>query len=252
MDAIISNYIKSMTGEVFAYHEMKSLTFKVAAELVLGIDSSNEELLIKMEDLFAVWFNGLFKPALKIGSNSYVKALRARKSIVAKLKDVLAKRRSGALPPKADIVSVLLQSSADVEGENGMTDDEIVDVCINLLFSGHETISCALTWTIRLLSEHPAALDKLRNEHVMISKKVNGTPTTNGKKRHAVVKPEPAKGLVWEDYGAMEYTRKNTTKILGYGLVFCPMARRVRYRLSTSELLIFRYGRSSEAMRSVQ
>jgi cytochrome P450 len=47
---------------------------------------------------------------------------------------------------------------------NKLSDEEILDECSSLLFTGTDTISVALTWCLHLLSLHPAIQTRLRDE----------------------------------------------------------------------------------------
>ncbi len=45
-----------------------------------------------------------------------------------------------------------------------MTDDEVADNLLTFIAAGHETTAVALSWTLRLLAEHPPLADRLRDE----------------------------------------------------------------------------------------
>ena len=47
---------------------------------------------------------------------------------------------------------------------NKLSDEEILDECSSLLFTGTDTISVALTWCLHLLSLHPTVQTRLRDE----------------------------------------------------------------------------------------
>lgn len=47
---------------------------------------------------------------------------------------------------------------------NKLSDEEILDECSSLLFTGTDTISVALTWCLHLLSLHPVVQTRLRDE----------------------------------------------------------------------------------------
>ena len=46
----------------------------------------------------------------------------------------------------------------------GMTDEQLRDEVITMVLAGHETTANLLTWTIRLLSEHPEVERRVRDE----------------------------------------------------------------------------------------
>jgi cytochrome P450 len=73
---------------------------------------------------------------------------------------LIADRRKSE--PKDDILSLLLDARDD-EGK-GMSDLELHDELISLIFAGHETVSVCLTWTWYHLSKDPGVAQKVRDE----------------------------------------------------------------------------------------
>jgi len=73
---------------------------------------------------------------------------------------LIAERRKSQ--PKDDILSLLLDARDD-EGK-GMSDLELHDELISLIFAGHETVSVCLTWTWYHLSKDPSVAQKVRDE----------------------------------------------------------------------------------------
>ena len=62
-----------------------------------------------------------------------------------------------------DLLTMLLASKDEETGE-AMSDRALRDEAVTLFAAGHETSSTALTWTLWLLSQHPAVVQKLRSE----------------------------------------------------------------------------------------
>jgi cytochrome P450 len=58
---------------------------------------------------------------------------------------------------KKDILDILLED----KGENS-EDDDIIDLLIVLLFTGHETTAIAVMWSITYLTNNPLCLKKAR------------------------------------------------------------------------------------------
>jgi cytochrome P450 len=63
----------------------------------------------------------------------------------------------------ADLLSMLLAARDEDTGE-GMTDEQVRVEVTTFLLAGQETTSLALTWTWYLLSQHPAARQRLEDE----------------------------------------------------------------------------------------
>jgi cytochrome P450 len=71
-----------------------------------------------------------------------------------------------------------LLDAVDEEGDGkGLSEKELRDQLMTLFLAGHETTSNALTWTLYLLSQNPAAYQKLRDETDQV---LQGRPVTSG------------------------------------------------------------------------
>lgn len=64
---------------------------------------------------------------------------------------------------REDLLSMLLQDQDEETGER-MSDQQVRDEVLTLLFAGHETTANALTWAWYLLSQHPEVERRLRAE----------------------------------------------------------------------------------------
>lgn len=62
-----------------------------------------------------------------------------------------------------DLLQMLVDARDDETGET-MTDEQIRDEVMTLIFAGHETVSCGLVWIWYLLSQHPEAAQKIHDE----------------------------------------------------------------------------------------
>jgi cytochrome P450 len=58
----------------------------------------------------------------------------------------------------------MLMVARDPETGEGMTDAQLLDEAMTIFGAGHETTANALSWTLYLLSLHPAAEQRLREE----------------------------------------------------------------------------------------
>ncbi|MEM1320731.1 MAG: cytochrome P450 [Bacteroidota bacterium] len=62
-----------------------------------------------------------------------------------------------------DLLDMLLSSRYEDTGE-GMSDKQLLEESLILFLAGHETSANALAWTFHLLSQHPAVVQRLREE----------------------------------------------------------------------------------------
>jgi unspecific monooxygenase len=87
---------------------------------------------------------------------------RRRETIDGLLLDEIRARRGRPDPAASDILHVLL-TATDEAGEQ-LSDAEIRDELMMLLFAGHETTASALTWALYCVHQGPEVLDRLRRE----------------------------------------------------------------------------------------
>ncbi|TAF06454.1 MAG: cytochrome P450 [Nostocales cyanobacterium] len=88
--------------------------------------------------------------------------LRHREEIHQLLYTEIEERRNNFDSSGSDILT-LMMSARDENGE-GMTDVELRDELMTLLFAGHETTASALTWALYWIHHLPAVRDKLLTE----------------------------------------------------------------------------------------
>ncbi|KAJ8451775.1 hypothetical protein Cgig2_007258 [Carnegiea gigantea] len=96
-----------------------------------------------------------------------------------------------------DLLSWVLKHS-------NLSTEQILDLILSLLFAGHETSSVSISLAIFFLQDCPSALEKLQEEHLMI---------TRAKEQSA------EKELNWEDYKKMEFTQCVINETLRLGNV---------------------------------
>jgi cytochrome P450 len=75
-----------------------------------------------------------------------------------------------------DLLSMLIESRDDAHA-GSMSDQLLLDECLTLFLAGHESTADALTWTWYLLSQHPAAANKL---HAELERVLAGASPTMG------------------------------------------------------------------------
>ena len=66
---------------------------------------------------------------------------------------VIADRRKAA-PENRDFVSLMMGARDEETGE-GMSDRQLRDELVTMLFAGHDTVTDAAVWTMVLLAQHP-------------------------------------------------------------------------------------------------
>jgi cytochrome P450 len=105
---------------------------------------------------------GVFIPAFRTQwFRPWKRFRRARNEFSMFVARQLADRRTRRGEPH-DVLGWMLAARRD-DG-TGMTDDEICDALVPVMFAGHQTTSIALSWALYELGRHPAVLARLREE----------------------------------------------------------------------------------------
>lgn len=153
----------------------QEITMRVILSVVFGIDSGERydrlrELLTTLLDTFNHPINSslIFFPWLQKDWGQFSpwgRFLRLKQEIKALIYAEIKERRALLAANSAhsrDILSLLLLAK-DENGE-GMTDEELHDELITLLFAGHETTASALAWLFYWVHYLPEVQSKLRVE----------------------------------------------------------------------------------------
>jgi cytochrome P450 len=147
--------------------EMTRLTLDILAKAMFSADwereaaSVPEAVTIELEYMFGQLKSPVNIPQwLPTPGNRRFK--RARAQLDAMVYRLIAERRRSGQDP-GDLLSMLIHAK-DAETGEVMTDQQIRDEIMTLIFAGHETVSCGLTWIFYLLSQHPDAARRLAAE----------------------------------------------------------------------------------------
>jgi cytochrome P450 len=160
-------------GSVITMRKLsQEITLQVILNTVFGIASGERyekisELLAFALDLLAspIKMTLLYFPKLQkdLGSWSpWGQFVRKRREIDDLLMAEIQERRANFDPERGDILNLLL-TAKDAEGE-GMSDVEIKDELLTLLFAGHETTATAIAWAVYWLYSKPDILAKVKEE----------------------------------------------------------------------------------------
>jgi len=118
---------------------------------MLGVPRGELPRLKRLSDEMA-----LFIGSAREAREKYDRAERATKEMAALFGELIAARRAA---PQADLLSALV--NLEEEGDR-LTDDELVAMCVLLLFAGHETTAYHIANGLAALLRFPGELQKLR------------------------------------------------------------------------------------------
>ncbi|XP_020527729.1 cytochrome P450 716B1-like [Amborella trichopoda] len=192
MDLVAREHLRTHWNgklEVRAYDMLKVYAFALACTLFASIEG--EERRAELSALFKVFLRGLMGLDLKIPGTRHYKAKNAAAALKRELMKELEERRvalsEGRASPKQDLLSYLLTTADDQGGY--MSDTEVVDNILLMLFAGHDTSSSTLLMVVKHLAEKPYFYNEILKEQREIAQ---------SKKKEEL--------LNWEDLRKMKYT----------------------------------------------
>ncbi|TAE58180.1 MAG: cytochrome P450 [Nostocales cyanobacterium] len=167
---VISNW---EIGKPFSVREaMQEISLRVILQAVFGIVEGErftklQKLLCSLLELSGSPLRSAltFFPILQVDLGSWSpwgQFLRKREEIHQLLYTEIQERRENFDSSRDDILT-LMMSARDENGE-AMTDVELRDELMTLLFAGHETTASALTWAFYWIHHLPDVREKLLNE----------------------------------------------------------------------------------------
>ncbi|XP_052148520.1 abscisic acid 8'-hydroxylase 1-like [Oryza glaberrima] len=184
---------------VLVLEEASSFTLKVIANMLISLEPEGEAQE-KFRANFKIISSSFASLPLKIPGTAFHRGLKARNRMYAMLDSVIARRRDGG-EVRNDFLQTLLRKHAkdgaaadEDDGDRDadkLTDAQLKDNILTLLVAGHDTTTAGLTWLIKFLGENPEALQKLREEHMEIKERLDGSSH-----------------LRWSDVNSMPYTNK--------------------------------------------
>jgi cytochrome P450 len=140
------------------------MTFNVLIKSLFNIPLPAESV-VEIMQLFTDIQEFLMKDATGISKLFYLitgenkialqKSMRLREII----RGIIRQRRSQK-EENSDLLHMLINSTYEDTGE-GMSEDQIIDEIIILIFAGHETTANTLSWLLYLLTSNEAVLQKL-------------------------------------------------------------------------------------------
>jgi len=154
--------------EVTALPLMKRYAFCLACDLFASIN--NEEEQARLWHHFRILVKGVLQIPIDLPGTRYNKAKHGANAIRDLLDSIIDERKialvDGRASPEQDLLSFLL--SSDEQGES-LTEDEIKDNILLLLYAGHDTTSSTLTVLLKILAENPDCYEGVLREQLDIA-----------------------------------------------------------------------------------
>ncbi len=142
---------------------MQAITLEVILRIVFGVDdvARQDQLRTAIVKLLSYtenkWLMGpTFIAAVRAGRLIGPVARVAKEVDRLIYAEIAQRRRAADLATRSDVLSMLL-TAVDEDGEP-MSEQELRDELVTLLFAGHETTASALSWTFERLVRNPEAM----------------------------------------------------------------------------------------------
>lgn len=164
---------------------MKRYAFDVAMISALGDQHDLEMEGIK--NLYQCLEKGYNSMPLDLPGTPFRKAMKARKLLNEDLRRIIEKRREIG-KHGGGLLGILL--GAEDEKHNQLSDSQIADNIIGVIFAAHDTTASVLTWILKYLHDNVNLLEAVTKEQEGIQRKLF----------------EENRGLTWDDTRRMPLT----------------------------------------------
>ncbi|KAK9271103.1 hypothetical protein L1049_026692 [Liquidambar formosana] len=158
-------------------------------------------------ETFCNFIQGLMSVPLNIPGTTFHKCLKNQKRGIKLIRDLMKERRASPENCKRDFLDQIMK---DMKTEKFLTDDFVVSMMFGLLLASFETISATLTLAIKLLTDNPAVVQELKEEHEAI----------------LASRENADSGLSWMEYKSLTFTHNVISETLRLASVAPGILRR--------------------------
>ncbi|XP_059215352.1 cytochrome P450 26C1 isoform X3 [Centropristis striata] len=153
----------SEPGAIDVYGAAKSLTFRIAVRVLLGLQLE-EERTVYLANIFEQLMNNLFSLPIDAPLSGLRKGIKAREILHANMEKIIEEKmeRQQAEEEYHDAFDYILSSSKE-HGQQ-LSIQELKETAVELIFAAHSTTASASTSLILQLLRHPAVVERARAE----------------------------------------------------------------------------------------
>jgi cytochrome P450 len=179
------------SGDVLdVYHWARRLTLRVAMRALFGLDpderGTGAQAAIDFERALSFYGTDFAVRIMRGPRTPWRRMQSARRALDAIIYAEIQRRRRQPDPERTDVLSMLIEAT-DAEGGEPLSDTEVRDQVMTLLFAGHDTSTSTISFMLYELARHPAALAKLLDEQDRV---LAGDPPTAAQLMGAAALPE--------------------------------------------------------------
>ncbi|NXP10697.1 CP26C protein, partial [Thinocorus orbignyianus] len=151
-------------GSIAVYSSAKTLTFRIAAQILLGL-RLEEKQFKDLAKTFEQLVENLFSLPLNIPFSGLRKGIKARDALHGFMEKAIQEKLQRNSPEDHSDALDFIINSAKEHGRE-VTVQELKESAIELIFAAFFTTASASTSLILLLLKHPAVTEKIRQELV--------------------------------------------------------------------------------------
>ncbi|XP_056148249.1 cytochrome P450 26C1 [Lampris incognitus] len=152
----------SEPGAVDVYAAAKSLTFRIAVRVLLGLNM-DEERLVYLARIFEQLMDNLFSLPFDAPLSGLRKGIKAREILHANMEQIIEeKMRRQQAEEYCDAFDYIVHSAK--EHGHQLSTQELKETAVELIFAAHSTTASASTSLVLQLLRHPAVVEKARAE----------------------------------------------------------------------------------------
>ncbi|TKW10752.1 hypothetical protein SEVIR_6G187400v4 [Setaria viridis] len=164
VEAAVASTLRWWEGrETSTFHTMKRLTFDVGVVTIFGRRVA-EHVKEELRRNYFIVENGYNSfPIPVVPWTRYSQAIKARQRLGAILSGILSERRAlGDLGD--DLLGTLMRYRDD--GGTALSDDQVADNVLGVLFAAQDTTASVLTWILKYLHDNPKLLEAVKAEQM--------------------------------------------------------------------------------------
>uniref|UniRef100_A0A2N9F5T0 Cytochrome P450 n=1 Tax=Fagus sylvatica TaxID=28930 RepID=A0A2N9F5T0_FAGSY len=188
----------SSQNSIEVKHAASVMVFDFSAKQFFSYDAEKSQT--NMSEKFTNTLGGFMSFPLNIPGTAYHKCLKDQKEALNRLRKIV---KAKIISPEKHRGDFLDQAINDMDKEKFLSEDFLVNLLFGLLFASFESVSAALSLTLKLLADHPAVLQELEAEHEAILKN----------------RENPNSMLTWDEYKSMTFTLQVINEALRLGNV---------------------------------
>ncbi|XP_033996564.1 cytochrome P450 26C1 [Trematomus bernacchii] len=153
----------SEPGSVDVYSAAKSLTFRIAVRVLLGL-KMEEERIVYLTQIFEQLMNNLFSLPFDAPLSGLRKGIKAREILHANMQKIIEEKmaRQQAEEEYHDAFDYMLSSAKELGQQINI--QELKETAVELIFAAHSTTASASTSLILQLLRHPMVVERARVE----------------------------------------------------------------------------------------